>query len=59
MTLLREIQLLLERTYAPVPINLETCLIGESRCAVLDRLAGERAQHLAPQGRTFLHETGD
>jgi hypothetical protein len=59
MTLLREIQLLLERTYAPVPINLEACLIGESRCAVLNRLAGEDARHLAPAARTFLRQAGD
>ncbi len=59
MTLLREIQLLLERTYAPVPINLESCLIGESRCATLNQLAGESALHLAPEGRTFLRQAGD
>jgi hypothetical protein len=59
MTLLREIQLLLERTYAPVPVNLEACLIGESRCAALNRLAGEEARHLAPGGRTFLRQAGD
>jgi hypothetical protein len=59
MTLLREIQLLLERTYAPVPINLETCLIGEGRCAALNRLAGEDAAHLAGGGRTFLRQAGD
>jgi hypothetical protein len=59
MTLLREIQMLLERTYAPVPINLEACVIGESRCAVLNRLAGESAEGLAPSGRTFLRQAGD
>lgn len=59
MTLLREIQLLLERTYAPVPINLEACVIGESRCAALNRLAGEQAGRLAPDGRTFLRQAGD
>jgi len=59
MTLLREIQTLLERTYAPVPINLETCVIGETRCAVLNRLAGQHAEHLAPAGRTFLRQAGD
>lgn len=59
MTLLREIQMLLERTYAPVAINLEACVIGESRCAVLNRLAGESAAHLAPAGRTFLRQTND
>src|SRR5271170_6177786 len=59
MTLLREIQTLLERTYAPVSINLESCLIGEGRCAVLNQLAGESATHLAPGGRTFLRQAGD
>ena len=59
MTLLREIQTLLERTYAPVAINLESCVIGESRCAVLNRLAGEGAAHLAPSGRTFLRQADD
>jgi hypothetical protein len=59
MTLLREIQLLLERTYAPVSINLELCLIGEGRCAKLNELAGEDVAHLAPRGRTFLRQAGD
>jgi hypothetical protein len=59
MTLLREIQLLLERTYEPVPINLEACVIGESRCAALNELAGESARQLAPAGRTFLRQAGD
>ena len=59
MTLLREIQTLLERTYAPVAINLESCVIGESRCAVLNRMAGENSAHLAPSGRTFLRQAGD
>ena len=59
MTLLREIQTLLERTYAPVSIDLESCLIGESRCAALNRMAGETASRLAPGGRTFLRQAGD
>jgi hypothetical protein len=59
MTLLAEIQMLLERTYAPVSINLESCLIGESRCAVLNQMAGENSAHLAPGGRTFLRQAGD
>ena len=59
MTLLREIQTLLERTYAPVAINLESCVIGEARCAVLNRLVGESAAHLAPGGRTFLRQADD
>jgi hypothetical protein len=59
MTLLREIQTLLERTYAPVEVNLEACVIGETRCAALNRLAGESAEGLAPSGRTFLRQAGD
>jgi len=59
MTLLREIQLLLERTYAPVPVNLEQCLIGDRRCAALTRLAGPSAAGLATGGRTFLRQEGD
>jgi len=59
MTLLREIQTLLERTYAPVSINLESCVIGEGRCAALNRLAGENSAQLAPGGRTFLRQAGD
>jgi hypothetical protein len=59
MTLLREIQTLLERTYAPVSINLESCLIGEGRCAALNQMAGENSAHLAPGGRTFLRQAGD
>jgi hypothetical protein len=59
MTLLAEIQTLLERTYAPVSINLESCLIGESRCAALNRMAGENSAQLAPGGRTFLRQAGD
>ena len=59
MTLLREIQTLLERTYAPAAIDLELCVIGESRCAVLNRMAGENSAGLAPGGRTFLRRAGD
>jgi len=58
MTLLREIQLLLERTYAPVPINLEQCVIGDRRCATLTQRAGASAVGLAPAGRTFLRQEG-
>lgn len=56
MTLLREIQLLLERTYAPVPVNLELCLIGHRRCEALTRRAGPDAAGLAPGGRIFLRQ---
>jgi hypothetical protein len=54
MTLFREIQGLLERTYAPLRINLEECVIGSTRCSVLSRQAGESAEGLALDGRTFL-----
>ena len=50
---------MLERTYEPVPINLEACVIGESRCAYLNQLVGESALYLAPAGRTFLRQVGD
>jgi hypothetical protein len=59
MTLLSEIQGVLERTYGPIGINLEDCLIGPGRCSDLTRLAGGRAAQLAPGGRTFLRQAGD
>ncbi len=54
MTLLRQIQNMLERTYAPTGINLEDFLIGRQRCVELTRLAGPMARDLAMDGRTFL-----
>jgi hypothetical protein len=57
MTLLREVQELMERTYATTGINLEHCLVGPSRCAVLSRAAGDRAEELSASGRTFLRWT--
>lgn len=59
MTLLHQIQRLLERTYADVGVNLEQCVIGAGRCADLTRLAGPSANDLSPDGRTFLRMMGD
>lgn len=54
MTFLRQIQLLLERTYAPAGINLETCLISRQRYEELSLLAGSHVRELGEEGRTFL-----
>ena len=54
MTLLRQIQNLLERTYTPTGINLEDFLIGRQRCTELTHLAGPMARDLSVDGRTFL-----
>ncbi len=54
MTFLHQIQLLLERTYAPTGVNLEDCLIGFRRCEELSKLAGSTAYDLGSAGRTFL-----
>ncbi|GAB4166806.1 MAG: hypothetical protein Fur0032_04470 [Terrimicrobiaceae bacterium] len=57
-TLFREIQCLLERTYASVGVNLEDCLIGRQRCAQLSALAGAQSAELSMLARTFLREVG-
>lgn len=59
MTLLAQIQTLLERTYDSIGVNLETCVVGPGRCADLTKLAGESAEKLSPDGRTFLRLMGD
>jgi hypothetical protein len=59
MTLLYQIQRLLERTYADIGINLEHCLIGPVRCADLTKLAGPEAEKLSADGKTFLRLIGD
>ena len=58
-TLFSQIQLLFERTYAQVGINLEDCLIDRHRCAQLSTLAGKSARELSELARTFLRHTGD
>ena len=58
-TLFSQIQLLFERTYAQVGINLEDCLIDRTRCAQLSMLAGTSARELSELARTFLRRAGD
>jgi len=53
MTFFRQIQGLLERTYAAVGVNFEECLISQGRCRELSALA-HGAADLNPIGRTFL-----
>ncbi len=57
MTLLQEIQRLIEHTYSDSGVNLEECVIGRKRCHDLSRKAGAPA--LSPFARTFLRQEGD
>ena len=54
MTLLEEIQALLERTYAATGIQLGSFLIGRRRFHDLSALAGEHTREMSDAGRTFL-----
>lgn len=54
MTLLREIQLLLERTYGSTGVNFEEFLLGPARAEVLAEWAGRVAAQISDLGRTFL-----
>jgi hypothetical protein len=54
MTLLREIQLLLERTYGATGVNLEEFLLNPSRNRALSELAGTSAAQISDLGRVFL-----
>ena len=54
MTFLKQIQMLLERTYAPTGIDLEECLIGRRRFEELSALVGLDCRDLSQEGRTFL-----
>ncbi|HEY1770067.1 MAG TPA: hypothetical protein VGG02_07415 [Chthoniobacterales bacterium] len=58
-TLFSQIQRLFERTYAQVGINLEDCLIDQSRCRQLTKLAGASARELSELARTFLRTSDD
>ncbi len=58
-SLFRQIQKLLERTYAQVGINLEECIIDRARCAQLSKAAGASARELSDLARTFLRHAGD
>lgn len=57
MTLMQEIQRLLETTYSKTGISLEDCLISPKRCDELSQLAGN--PDLSPIARTFLRQEGD
>src|SRR5262245_53763522 len=57
MTLLREIQLLLERTYGPTGVNFEEFLVGGNRQRQLAAMASTAGQ-ISDLGRTFLRIEG-
>lgn len=54
MTLLEEIQRLLERTYASTGLKLDSFLIGRQRFADLSAQAGSYTREMSEAGRTFL-----
>lgn len=54
MTLLREIQLLLERTYGQTGVNFEEFLLSPSRSHALTEMAGTSAAEISDLGRVFL-----
>jgi hypothetical protein len=54
VTLLREIQLLLERTYGPTGVNLEDFLLDAQRSQTLAAMAGASAAQVSELGRVFL-----
>jgi len=57
MTLLREIQLLLERTYGATGVNFEEFVLGASRSRQLADLAGSYAKQISDLGRVFMRTT--
>jgi hypothetical protein len=54
MTLLREIQLLLERTYGSTGVNLDQFILGKERGQALFAMAGATAAQISDLGRVFL-----
>lgn len=54
MTLLREIQILLERTYGKTGVNFEEFLLSSSRSRALSEMAGTSAAEISDLGRVFL-----
>src|SRR5271169_1078510 len=54
MTLLGEIQILLERTYGETGVNLEDFLLSTQRSRALSDLAGASAAQISDLGRVFL-----
>jgi hypothetical protein len=57
MTLLREIQLLLERTYGSTGVNFEEFVLPASRSRDLSEMAGTSAAEISDLGRVFLRVT--
>jgi hypothetical protein len=54
MTLLHEIQLLLERTYGVAGVNFEEFLLSPARSRALSEMAGTSAAEISDLGRVFL-----
>ena len=54
MTLLREIQILLERTYGETGVNFEDFLLNSQRGRALSEMAGASAAQISDLGRLFL-----
>jgi hypothetical protein len=59
VTLLREIQILLEKTYGEIGVNLEHCLLNSERNKHLAALSSITAGQISNLGRTFLRVTDD
>ncbi len=54
MTLLRQFQGLVERTYGSTGVNLEECLVGGGRYRELSRQSGTETSGMSAEGRTFF-----
>lgn len=54
MLLISEVQSVLERTYRPIGLRVEECLIGPSRCKAL---RSKTASSYDPEASTFLRTT--
>lgn len=58
MTLLEEVQRVMERTYAPAGVDLAHCIIGRQRTADLMAAAGWAAEDCPEDACTFLRQEG-
>jgi len=54
MTLLHECQQVLERTYHPIGVDLEACVIGPQRVSRLIQAAGINPEHFSGRAFTFM-----
>jgi len=54
MTLLSEVQILLERTYGTTGVDFEDFLLNEERSHALSEMAGPSAAQISDLGRVFL-----